>query len=132
MSRGFALKEGYAFNPLRSYPPNYKCWCGSNRKSKLCCLPSTPRAVKTEVALDLRRFLDAVDQMKDGSPVLAIPKDKIFSWRFWRVGVPAVGAALKAKSFRHKPVFKAEEKWIKIAGPFYWMASNKPDIEPVR
>lgn len=37
--RVFRPKENTAFNPLRAFPRNASCFCGSLKKAKRCCLP---------------------------------------------------------------------------------------------
>jgi len=29
---------GYTWNPLKTYPRNAKCFCGSGKKHKICCI----------------------------------------------------------------------------------------------
>lgn len=36
---GYSLRGGFMHNPLKGYPRNFRCWCGSNEKAKVCCLP---------------------------------------------------------------------------------------------
>lgn len=35
----YSPKPGHAWNPLKQYPRNEKCFCGSSEKAKKCCLP---------------------------------------------------------------------------------------------
>jgi hypothetical protein len=45
----YAPKPGGAWNPLRQYPRNQPCFCGSLVKAKKCCLPYLAQAVSREV-----------------------------------------------------------------------------------
>lgn len=54
---GFAPAEGRAWNPLRDYPRNLPCFCGSKKKFKKCCLAKMGDTVKAEDAAKLKKFL---------------------------------------------------------------------------
>lgn len=56
----YMLKEGYVWNPIRDYPRNKPCWCGSTRRAKACCLPNAATACTEEEAVRFRAFVDAV------------------------------------------------------------------------
>lgn len=44
----YTLMPGYAWNPLTRFPSNNKCFCGSQKKAKKCCLPHQPRVLPIE------------------------------------------------------------------------------------
>ncbi len=48
------LRDGYEWNPLRAFPRNLPCPCGSQKKFKVCCLDSMPAAVKADIAAEYR------------------------------------------------------------------------------
>jgi len=37
--------KGYVENPFSKYPRNFKCFCESGRKFKVCCEPKTPSTI---------------------------------------------------------------------------------------
>lgn len=41
-------------NPLLKYPRNAKCFCGSGKKSKVCCLPRASLSVYSSDAKIIR------------------------------------------------------------------------------
>lgn len=55
---GYAPKDGYVFNPLKAWPRNEACWCGSGLKAKKCCLMTTPATMTAKAALGIRRLMD--------------------------------------------------------------------------
>lgn len=66
--RGHRAIGQYAFNPLRNYPRNRECWCGSYRKAKRCCLPKQARLCPVEVAITLAKYMNEVDKHERGEP----------------------------------------------------------------
>ena len=44
------LLPGFVWNPLRKFPPNLPCFCGSQVKAKNCCLDKLARAVPKKTA----------------------------------------------------------------------------------
>lgn len=61
MSIVYILKEGHAWNPLLKIPRNMKCPCGSDKKYKLCHLPTMPRAVPEKLAAEYRAAMKHVE-----------------------------------------------------------------------
>lgn len=55
----YVPKEGQAFNPLRSWPRNEKCFCGSGLKFKKCCISRTSVTIEADKEPDLRRVMQA-------------------------------------------------------------------------
>ncbi len=53
----WALKPGYAWNPLLKYPRNDECPCGSGTKFKNCHLNKMPRAIPVAAAADYVKAL---------------------------------------------------------------------------
>ena len=45
---------GNAWNPLKGYPRNNPCFCGSTIKAKHCCLPRVLEYCGAKVAKELR------------------------------------------------------------------------------
>lgn len=41
---------GTTWNPLKKYPVNARCWCGSLTKAKKCCQPYVKAVVSEETA----------------------------------------------------------------------------------
>jgi hypothetical protein len=60
-----SLSKGHSWNPLRKYPRNELCFCGSGLKSKKCCLPGLPLAIKTKDAIHLRTMVNEVRRKRD-------------------------------------------------------------------
>lgn len=56
------LEPGFAWNPLKKWPPNAPCFCGKPDKAKKCCLPKVrltiPEAMLAQVA-------SVVEQVKE-------------------------------------------------------------------
>lgn len=46
---------GNAWNPLKGFPRNNPCFCGSEIKAKHCCLPKTLEYCSAKTAGELRR-----------------------------------------------------------------------------
>jgi len=46
--------RGRVFNPLRGYPRNKPCFCGSKKKFKKCCLQKMPDTITKEEDKKLR------------------------------------------------------------------------------
>jgi hypothetical protein len=49
-SKGWTPRPGTAWNPLRRFPRNNLCFCGSKKKAKACCLRKIAWAVSLETA----------------------------------------------------------------------------------
>ncbi len=58
---GYGLNEGFTWNPLRKYPRNLTCFCGSGAKFKKCHEGKIPNAVTPVQAARLQKLLDAVE-----------------------------------------------------------------------
>jgi hypothetical protein len=68
---------GFAFNPLRDYPRNAPCWCGSGVKAKKCHLPTVPPTVEASKEEKLREFVSAVEERyKAGEKIVIRKKEK--------------------------------------------------------
>ena len=52
------LKPGYAWNPLKKFPRNVKCFCGSGKKFKNCCLSKLRDIVDTKTAREIKKGMD--------------------------------------------------------------------------
>lgn len=70
------LMPGYVWNPLKRFPRNHPCVCGSDRKFKSCCEPNLRPAMREAYAKEIIRYWNAlvkgevhVTQPKDVSPV---------------------------------------------------------------
>jgi hypothetical protein len=50
-------EAGHAWNPLRNWPPNEKCFCNSGKKAKKCCLPKEPGCVSVADAEGLAKAM---------------------------------------------------------------------------
>jgi hypothetical protein len=51
---------GKIWNPLRRYPKNQNCFCGSLLKAKKCCLPHLTEAVSKEFAAEITKDWDKI------------------------------------------------------------------------
>lgn len=49
-------KPGHAWHPFRQWPRNERCFCGSQKKAKKCCLPGLPLTIE---AKDFERYTKA-------------------------------------------------------------------------
>lgn len=67
--------KGYAWNPLRQFPPNAKCWCGSLKKSKKCCATYLSDCLLEESAEFIKKNWDEIVNHKVILPK-ALPKEK--------------------------------------------------------
>lgn len=47
---GWKPKDGLVWSPLRRWPVNEPCYCGSGRKAKKCCLPTAPATMEAKDA----------------------------------------------------------------------------------
>lgn len=56
--KAYRLPSGTVMNPLLKYPRNFACWCGSEKKSKYCCLPGVPEIIKGEFADEMKIFMN--------------------------------------------------------------------------
>ncbi len=54
-ARHFALPDGAAWNPLRGYPVNKPCYCGSQTKAKKCCLPYLSQCISVPLANEIKK-----------------------------------------------------------------------------
>ena len=63
-----APKDGFAWNPLRDYPRNLACFCGSGGKAKRCCLPKQFLTVESKLAGELQKYMNYV-KTGQGQPV---------------------------------------------------------------
>lgn len=68
--QAYGPKNGAAWNPLRSFPPNQKCFCGSQIKAKKCCLPKQPQCVDEKIAKEITQLLKTF--AKGGLPRLKV------------------------------------------------------------
>ncbi len=46
--------EGMTHNPLRKFPRNHTCFCGSGKKFKHCCIKTCPRYVPKDLAEQIK------------------------------------------------------------------------------
>lgn len=53
----FKPKDGYAWNPLRDYPRNEACFCGSLKKFKKCHDGKLPMCCTVKSAHEIRQFM---------------------------------------------------------------------------
>src|SRR5579859_3237184 len=53
----FKLLPGHAWNPMRKFPRNNPCPCGSGLKFKKCCLSTMKPAITTSQAQQAEAFL---------------------------------------------------------------------------
>lgn len=53
-------KPGNAWNPLKAYPRNHDCFCGSELKAKKCCLPKVQEYCPAKTAQDLEKNWDKI------------------------------------------------------------------------
>lgn len=51
----YRADKGYGWNPLRGFPRNAPCWCGSKSKAKKCCLPFIKDALDDGSVLYLKQ-----------------------------------------------------------------------------
>lgn len=51
----WALKAGSSWNPLKRYPRNNPCFCGSELKHKKCCSPYVGEFTPTKIAKSLEK-----------------------------------------------------------------------------
>lgn len=65
------LRTEFAKNPLLKYPRNIKCWCGSHKKAKFCCLPQQAKVCRVENVKFLTQYMKAVEihNAKDQEPM---------------------------------------------------------------
>jgi len=54
---GTKPKEGFVYNPIFKYPRNLKCFCGTDKKFKKCCLRLMPKVVSKEKAEEMKKAL---------------------------------------------------------------------------
>jgi hypothetical protein len=70
----YAPKPGMRWNPLREWPRNEQCFCGSKKKAKKCHLPSLVECVKVSEAELLDQYIadykagKAVEPLEQGKP----------------------------------------------------------------
>jgi hypothetical protein len=57
----YHLHAGNIWNPLRTYPRNNPCFCGSGQKSKRCCLPKVIPYTSQKHAVVLSEYLDQLN-----------------------------------------------------------------------
>lgn len=58
--RWFKPINGKVWNPVRDYPVNKLCFCGSLVKAKRCCLPFLARTVSEGFARDMTEKWDEI------------------------------------------------------------------------
>lgn len=58
--------QGYALNPLRNYPRDLVCWCGSGAKAKDCCLPKQAKICTAKQAVILKRYMKYIEKHQEG------------------------------------------------------------------
>lgn len=65
-------REGFAWNPMRDYPRNQPCPCGSQAKFKRCCLPKMAACVPVEKAEKMKHLLkQMLARIENGQPALS-------------------------------------------------------------
>lgn len=62
---GHFVKEGFAWNPLKSWPRNEACFCLSGKKFKKCCGPNLRECVAVDEAPKLQSLVDQMKLIKD-------------------------------------------------------------------
>jgi hypothetical protein len=72
--RSWALREGYAWNPLLKWPVNSPCWCGSKKKAKKCCKPFIPHSCTKELAATIHFLWE--DLMLGRKTLPGVPRKK--------------------------------------------------------
>lgn len=60
-NRVFFLKDGFAWNPLKSYPRNAPCVCRSGKKFKKCCMDKISPVCSDQ---DAKYFQALVNEVK--------------------------------------------------------------------
>lgn len=65
------LNPGAAWNPLKKYPRNKGCICGSGEKFKRCCLPRQPRTIQESEA---NKIVANWDRLLTGKLVIVPPE----------------------------------------------------------
>lgn len=53
----YTPKPGFDWNPLRQFPRNSPCWCGSKLKAKRCHLNDTPELVELKRLPELKALV---------------------------------------------------------------------------
>lgn len=53
----WTLDKGRCWNPLRNYPRNRVCYCGSKKKFKKCCLPKLEWTVPEKKAKEFEDIM---------------------------------------------------------------------------
>lgn len=53
----FGEPEGFSWNPLKQWPRNMACFCGSKKKFKKCCIGKVKELVDKEDAEELRDLM---------------------------------------------------------------------------
>lgn len=110
-------KPGYAWNPLRAWPPNRVCFCGQMRKAKKCCLPKLKNCVPEEKVPDLKRFME--DALA-GRTTEDMPKmEPNFMWIKGRFARRMPGAT-RQKYIEREPAFQKRQLWRHLACGIYW------------
>jgi hypothetical protein len=55
-----ALEPGFAWNPLRKWPANAPCFCGTTTKAKKCCLPKVRPTIPKKMYEQVSSVVDQV------------------------------------------------------------------------
>lgn len=50
----FKLEPGFSWNPIRDFPRNHKCFCGSGKKFKKCHLDKCSPVIETSKVKELK------------------------------------------------------------------------------
>lgn len=69
--RVFMPQEGHVWNPMRDYPRNARCTCGSGKKWKVCCSSKVPETIPAERAKNLRALVAAAKAGADVPAAIA-------------------------------------------------------------
>lgn len=54
----YFLSGGNSWNPLKKFPRNAPCFCGSEKKFKKCCEPKTNHFVQTDDVPKVKAFME--------------------------------------------------------------------------
>lgn len=62
----YGVPSGFAWNPLKQWPRNLTCFCGSKKKFKKCCMPRIRDLVTEKEAEELKILMhDFLEKQKE-------------------------------------------------------------------
>ena len=70
-SQALVPNKGTVWNPLRNYPRNMACFCGSAKKAKACCLPKLSPTIAESRAKAAEHLVHLAKQGKSVAALLA-------------------------------------------------------------